>query len=80
LFAKGADAILNSQFSIFNQIPISQNHNKATYTKKLTRQDGFVSWDSLTSNIEDLRTKQRAFFPWPGVWTIDPQGKRIKVQ
>ncbi|MBI5358066.1 methionyl-tRNA formyltransferase [Candidatus Amesbacteria bacterium] len=44
LFALGADAILNSQFSIFNQIPIPQNHNEATYTHKLTKQDGFVNY------------------------------------
>lgn len=76
LFATGADLILNNELRSMNYE--EQNHAEATYTKKLTKQDGFIPWD-LTSNIQDLRTKQRAFTPWPGTWTIDSEGKRIKL-
>lgn len=84
LFSLGADAIINSQFSILNQIPIPQNHNEATYTKKLTKQDGFVNYleieksNSFTGKLKISRM-QRAFVGWPGVWTIDPKGKRLKL-
>ena len=79
LFSLGADLILNSQFSIFNQIPISQNSNEATYTKKLTRQDGFIPFQELGARSQELARMKRAFVGWPGVWTIDPDGKRIKI-
>lgn len=75
LFALGADLFCKA----WPCKPIPQNHNEATYTKKLTRQDGFIPWESLRSNIQDLASKKRAFVGWPGVWTFDPQGKRIKL-
>jgi len=85
LFSLGADLILNSQFSIFNQIPIPQNHNEATFTKKLTRQDGFLPWEKFNKLITDSTASHhdphlfRAFYPWPGVWTLAPEGKRVKL-
>ncbi len=88
LFALGIDLIINSQFSIFNQIPISQCHNEATFTKKLTRQDGFLPWEEFNKLITDsthshhdprLLLLFRAHFPWPGVWTLAPDGKRVKL-
>jgi len=85
LFTLGANLILNSQFTIFNQIPISQCHNDASYTKKLTRQDGFVTFKEFENSMKIVNCKlkiarmQRAFVGWPGVWTIDPNGRRIKI-
>lgn len=85
LFAEGTDLIINSQFLIFNQTPISQNHNEATYTKKITRQDGFLEFAEFENSlkIENLKLKLarmlRAYAGWPGVWTIMPDGKRLKL-
>ncbi len=82
LFGLGADLILNSlplSGTTFNQIPIPQNSNEATYTKKFTRQDGFVNYLEIENSKLKIEKMRRAFFPWPGVWTIDPEGKRIKV-
>jgi methionyl-tRNA formyltransferase len=46
-----------------------------SYTKLLTTADGRVDLDDLPSTIEALC---RAYYPWPGVWTIW-QGKRLKL-
>jgi len=68
-----------------------QNHNLATYTKKLTKQDGFISFENLKLKIEnsseDLYNLFRGLYPWPGLWTmikpIQPtrldEAKRLKI-
>ena len=55
--------------------PQEQDHSKATYTKKLTREDGRIDWDRP---VEYIERQIRAFFPWPGVFTFW-KGKRLKV-
>jgi methionyl-tRNA formyltransferase len=54
--------------------PITQDHNKATLTKMITREDGKA--DFSKSAIE-LNSERRAFTPWPGLWTTW-QGKIVK--
>jgi methionyl-tRNA formyltransferase len=44
-----------------------QNHSDATYTKVLTRDDGFI--DILSVEPDKFERMVRAYFPWPGVWT-----------
>jgi len=65
-----------------------QNHKEATYTKKLTKQDGFIKFKELidllklTTNHQSLVTfysRFRGLSPWPGIWTILPSGKRLKI-
>lgn len=63
-----------------------QDHSKATFTKKLTKQDGFVDHLELgTKNVELMRkifNKYRAYYPWPGVWTtalVNNRELRIKI-
>jgi len=51
-----------------------QNHSQATYTKKLTREDGFIPLEKLKAAMEgnDAETVERqirAYYPWPGTWT-----------
>lgn len=60
-----------------------QDHDKATYTKKLTKQDGFVELSVLRSQLSD-NSKQlfnlfRGLYPWPGIWTLLPDKKRLKI-
>lgn len=66
---------------IKGQIKLSeQNHKKATFTKVLTRQDGYVDLKNPPSP-EKLERLIRAYYPWPGVWTelrIKNQELRIK--
>jgi methionyl-tRNA formyltransferase len=60
-----------------------QNHSDATYTKKLSKQDGFISFENLKLKIENSPEKLYNLFqglhPWPGIWTILPNGKRLKI-
>lgn len=46
----------------------------ATVVKKVTREDGQMSWES----VERLARMVRAYTPWPGVWTTW-RGKILKV-
>jgi methionyl-tRNA formyltransferase len=45
----------------------SQDHSQATYTKKLTKEDGHVDWTKPAVEIERM---VRAFNPWPGAHTF----------
>lgn len=58
-----------------------QNHSLATYTKKLTKQDGFIPFEKLKSKNLDLKIYNlyRGLYPWPGLWTILPNSKRLKI-
>lgn len=78
LFNLGTDLFINE---VLNKKPqaIKQDHLQATYTKLLTRQDGFVPWEEFTKNGPELKQKFRAYFPWPGVWTLGPDGQRRKM-
>lgn len=55
--------------------PQKQDHSKATYTKILTREDGFIPPKLLDDALKGapsgvkLERTIRAFTPWPGVWT-----------
>jgi methionyl-tRNA formyltransferase len=70
LFAKGASLLLKTigLYLTRGLEPLAQNHSKATFTKPLTRQDGYVDISSPSLRIENLKLKIRAYFPWPGVW------------
>lgn len=62
--------------------PISQDHDKATYTKIITKKDGEIDWNESPETIE---RKIRALNPWPSTYTFfNPArggagGKRIIV-
>ena len=87
-----------------------QEHSKATFTRLLTKQDGFVPYttvhkimrfeplseDEIPSIIQEYYKKYppvttshlppttyynlfRALSPWPGLWTLLPNGKRLKI-
>ncbi len=52
--------------------PREQDHKKATFTKLITKKDGFINpkdilKPSLSSNLHNLI---RAMYPWPGAWTF----------
>jgi len=46
--------------------PQSQNHELATFTKLIKKEDGRVEWKTGNDLIERM---VRAYNPWPGVWT-----------
>lgn len=46
--------------------PQEQEHNKATFTKLIKREDGFID---LEMPPEEIYRRYRAYDPWPGIWT-----------
>lgn len=56
---------------------IPQDHARATYTKHITKQDGFIDISKINtmSSLEsanwrmEIARKIRAYYPWPGAWT-----------
>lgn len=82
LFAKGTNLFISRIQDLGSSIFTPQNDADATYTRKLTRQDGYVAYDDFKSQISNPNTqfknKLRAFDGWPGVWSLDPEGNRIK--
>ncbi|TAK04665.1 methionyl-tRNA formyltransferase [Patescibacteria group bacterium] len=46
--------------------PKPQDHEKATFCTLLTRDSGRIDWSKNAAEIERL---ERAYDPWPGVWT-----------
>jgi len=52
-----------------------QNHTLATFTRRLSKEDGHID---ETQDAEYIERQIRAFYPWPGAYTFW-QGKRIKI-
>lgn len=55
--------------------PREQDHDKATFTKKVTKEDGLIN---LTDDPYQNILKIRAFEGWPGTYFFK-DGKRIKI-
>lgn len=55
--------------------PQRQEHEKATYTKIIKKEDGRIDWSKSANLIE---RKIRAYRPWPGTF-CEWSGKRIKI-
>lgn len=53
-----------------------QNEEEVTRAKILKKEDGLVS---LKDDAVTLWRKWRAFFPWPGLFFFDEEGKRVKI-
>lgn len=55
--------------------PRRQLITKATYTKRLTKDSGYIDWKKPPKKLESM---VRAYYPWPGVWT-NYNGKILKL-
>ncbi len=53
--------------------PVPQDHELATYTKKLTKEDGLIDWNAPTERLHNF---VRAMNPWP-VAHVQEGGLRI---
>lgn len=60
-----------------NALPkeVEQDHEQATYVKKLKKSDGLIDWD-LPVIVTERRI--RAYNPWPGSFTFMPERFRRK--
>lgn len=85
LFSLGSQLLVTTlpQLAEAKISPVPQPEGKYFYARNLTREDGFVPWEQFLSRIKSrdsqLDRMLRALLPWPGVWTINPEGKRIKL-
>lgn len=73
LFEKGAKLLNELLEKPIKTTP--QDHAKATFTKKFTREDGKIDWHKTAVEID---RQIRALYPWPGTWT-DINSKRLKI-
>jgi methionyl-tRNA formyltransferase len=53
-----------------------QDHSKATFCKKIAKEDGRIHWNLSTA--EEIRNQIRALTPWPSCYTLW-EGKRLKI-
>jgi methionyl-tRNA formyltransferase len=60
-----------------NALPpeVPQDHESATYVKKLKKTDGLIDWNLPALEIE---RRIRAYCPWPGCYTFLPERMRKK--
>lgn len=56
--------------------PTPQNHQLASFTRKLKKSDGEIL---PTDTDQEKWNKYRAYFVWPGTYFFDSLGKRIKI-
>ena len=89
LFKIGADLLAQYLKKYLNDEmkPHPQDHSKATFTKKLRRQDGCIKFSQLKKAIYEggpiavkIEQKIRAFLPWPSVYTFFPNIKKNASQ
>lgn len=58
--------------------PTEQNHSQATFTKKISKEDGLV--DLEKDNPETIYRKFLAFQPWPGIYYFtEKNGKKLRI-
>ena len=64
-----------SEFAAGNIEIVQQDHDKATFTEKLSRNDGLIDW---TKGFNRIWKEIRAYNPWPGSHTKF-KGKNLKI-
>jgi len=57
--------------------PIEQDEDKATYTKKISKEDGEVDIEKMSG--EELYLRYRAYWGWPGIFFFDANNRRVKI-
>jgi methionyl-tRNA formyltransferase len=55
---------------------ITQDHDKATFAPKLTKEQGLIDWSQPANAIE---RRVRAFIPWPVAHTVLPTSRGAKL-
>jgi methionyl-tRNA formyltransferase len=79
LFAKSAEVLVETLAPYLKgKIKLKkQDDESATYTKLVTKQDGFI--DLKLKSPSEAERFIRAMSPWPGAWTYLPNQKRLKL-
>ena len=72
--------IVNFENSKVRLIP--QNHEHATFTKTLTKEDGYIDFMNFFSSKDFFERMVRAYYSWPGAWTrinVTENEKDVKI-
>jgi methionyl-tRNA formyltransferase len=64
------------ELEIWGITPLPQESEKATYCKKIEKEDGLIDW---TLPAKEIYQKWQAYTPWPGVFT-HYEGKRLLLE
>jgi len=72
----GAELLVKTINDIDKIKPKKQDHSRATYAPKLTKEDGRIDWTKDSLHIE---RQLRALTPWPSTFAFIGE-KRIKIQ
>jgi methionyl-tRNA formyltransferase len=56
--------------------PEMQDDRLSCYAPMLKKEEGFINW---ASSVDKIDKQIRAFTPWPGCYTFDKGGQRIKI-
>ncbi len=70
-----ADLLTSNEYSDIS-LYSPQDHSLATYSKKITKEMGEIR---LTDDAYKNWLAYNAFYPWPGIFYFDAEGKRIKI-
>lgn len=64
---RGAELLINilSDYLEGKIKPVEQNHSLASYTKKITKEDGEIDFNRTAAQLDRMI---RAYQPWPGAW------------
>ncbi|HWQ12687.1 MAG TPA: methionyl-tRNA formyltransferase [Roseiflexaceae bacterium] len=77
LFALGAELLVEvlPPYAAGTLVPAPQDHERATYTALLRKEDGAIDWSAPAAHIERMT---RAYDPWPGAQTTW-RGQPLKI-
>jgi methionyl-tRNA formyltransferase len=75
LAAIGAELLVRTLARIRELTRHPQDHARATYARKIIKEDGLLTWTDEAAVID---RKVRAFQPWPSAFTFQ-QGKRLII-
>lgn len=78
LFQKGGELLVKTMQDYLDGkiIPRNQDESKATFTKKIRKEDGLV--DLEKESQKEIYYKFCAFYGWPGIYFMK-NGKRVKI-
>ncbi|QQR50035.1 methionyl-tRNA formyltransferase [Candidatus Nomurabacteria bacterium] len=79
LFCHGGEMLskIIPEYILGKIILTEQDHTKATFTKKIKKEDGLVDLGVELPSV--LWRKYRAYYGWPGIYFMDKNNKRVKI-
>ena len=85
LFEIGAEMIEEQVIKLKNGEKLTstpQDHSKESWSKKISKKDGYIDIDQLNTGPYAIGSMIKAFYPWPGVWfttLLKGQSKIVKL-